>query len=125
MARMRPSGWVGRMAGMDNAILWRVAVVQLLAVFVLSLVLAILLPHSFFNSWGWITGPLAWLGCAWLTARVVGLEVAPVLLRAVAAGVVSLIFVILGLHWLGALIAIGLFAALCARLPRPLAGEPR
>jgi hypothetical protein len=113
------------MPDMDNAILWRVAVVQLLAVFVLSLVLAILLPHSFFDSWGWITGPIAWLLCAWLTARVVGLEVAPVLLRAVAAGVVSLIFVILGLHWLGALIAIGLFAALCARLPRQLAGELR
>jgi hypothetical protein len=123
MARVRPSGWVGRMAGMDNAILWRVAVVQFLAVLVLSLVLGVLFSHGFFDSWGWLVGPLAWMSCAWLTAAVVGLPVAPVLLRAAGAGIVSALFVLVGLHWLGALVAIGLFAALCARLPRPLAGD--
>jgi hypothetical protein len=106
---------------MDREILWRVAVVQAVAVFVLSIALAILLPHSFFEGWGWLTGPLAWMACGWVTARVVGLPVPQVLLRAVAAGIPSILFVIVGLHWLGALVAIGLFAALCARLPRPFA----
>ena len=68
-------------------------------------------------SWGWLVGPLAWLGCAWVTARVVGLEPAPTLVRALLAGLVSLLAVIVGQHWLGLLVAVGLFAYLCAREP--------
>jgi len=103
----------------DSEILWRVAVVQVVAVAILSILLALIFSHGFFESWGWLIGPLAWLGCAWLTARVVGLPEPPVLLRAVGAGVVSVLFVLIGLHWLGAAVAVAVFAVLCARLPRP------
>lgn len=95
---------------------------QVAAVAVLSLLLGLLLPHSFFENWGWVTGPAAWLLCAWLTARVVGLPEAPVLMRAVLAGIPSLLFVLVGLHWLGAAVAVAVFALWCATLPRPLAG---
>lgn len=105
---------------MDSAILWRVAVVQVVAVALLSILLGLIFSHGFFESWGWLVGPLAWMLCAWLTARVVGLPEAPVLLRAALAGIPSLLFVLVGAHWLGALVAVGVFAALCARLPRPL-----
>lgn len=105
---------------MDSAILWRVAVVQVVAVAVLSVLLALVFSHGFFEAWGWLAGPLAWMLCAWLTARVVGLPEAPVLLRAALAGIPSLLFVLIGAHWLGAAVAVALFAALCARLPRPL-----
>ena len=98
-------------------VLWRVAVVQLMAVALLSVVLAIVFSHGFFESWGWLVGPLAWLGCARITAWVVGLEPAPTLIRAVGAGIVSVIFVLIGLHWLGALVAVVLLAYLCAREP--------
>jgi hypothetical protein len=108
---------------MDSAILWRVALVQAMAVAALSLALALVLPDGFFEDWGWLAGPAAWLLCAWLTATVVGLPVGPVLGRAVAAGLVSFLFVLLGLHWLGAAVAIGVFAALCAQLPRPAASS--
>ena len=108
---------------MDAAILWRVAVVQVVAVAVLSLLLGLLLPHGFFENWGWLTGPLAWMLCAWLTARVVGLPEAPVLIRAALAGIPSLLFVLVGLHWLGAVVAVAIFALWCATLPRPLAGD--
>ena len=110
---------------MDSGILWRVAVVQVVAVAVLSVLLAIVFSHGFFESWGWLVGPLAWMACAWVTARVVGLPEAPVLVRAALAGVLSVLFVLVGLHWLGAAVAVALFAALCARLPRPLPGAPR
>jgi hypothetical protein len=100
-------------------VFWRVAVVQLVAVAVLSLLLGLVFSHGFFEDWGWLAGPAAWLACAWLTARIVGLEPAPTLLRAVLAGVVSGLAVLVGLHWLGALVAVGLFAYLCARDPRP------
>ena len=108
---------------MDSDILWRVAVVQALAVLVLSLALAIVFSHGFFADWGWIVGPLAWLLCARFTAWAVGLPVAPVMVRAVLAGIVSALFVIFGLHWLGAAVAVGLFAAWSAKLPRQLAGD--
>lgn len=109
---------------MDSAILWRVAVAQVVAVAVLSVLLALVFSHGFFESWGWLAGPLAWMLCAWVTARVVGLPEAPVLLRAAVAGLPSVLFVLIGAHWLGAAVAVALFAALCARLPRPLAEEP-
>ena len=96
-------------------VFWRVALVQFVAVAVLSLLLALVFPHGFFESWGWLVGPAAWLACAWVTARVVGLDVLPTLLQAVLAGLVSVLAVLIGQHWLGALVAIGLFAYLCAR----------
>jgi hypothetical protein len=109
----------------DSAILWRVAIVQVVAVAALSLLLGLLLPHSFFEELGWLAGPLSWMACAWFTAWVVGLSVAPVLIRAALVGIPSLLFVLVGLHWLGAAVAVGLLAAWCATLPRPLAdGTP-
>lgn len=109
---------------MDTEILWRVGVVQVAAVVVLSLLLGLLLPHSFFESVGWLVGPLAWLLCAWFTAYVVGLPERPVFIRALLAGIPSALFVLLGMHWLGAAIAVAVFAYLCALLPRPLADVP-
>lgn len=112
---------------MDTRILWRAALIQLVAVVILSLLLALLLPHSFFESWGWLTGPLAWLLCAGLTARFLYLPPSPTLLGAVLVGVPSLLFVLIGLHWLGVIVAIGLFGVWCARLPQeppPLKGSP-
>jgi hypothetical protein len=104
----------------DSAILWRVAVVQVVAVTVLSVLLALIFSHGFFESAGWLVGPLAWMACAWLTARIVGLPETPVLVRAALAGIPSLLFVLLGLHWLGAAVAVAIFAAWCAYLPRPV-----
>jgi hypothetical protein len=122
MAR-RCRGWDD--LAVDSEILWRVAVVQVAAVAVLSLLLGLVFSDGFFESVGWLVGPAAWMFCAWVTARVVGLPVEPVLVRALLAGVPSLLFVILGLHWLGAAVAVAIFAAWCARLPRPLAGAAR
>jgi len=96
-------------------VFWRVGVVQLAAVVVVSLLLGAVFSRGFFEDWGWIAGPAAWFGCAWITARVVGLELAPTLVRALLAGIVSGLAVLAGLHWLGALVAIGLLAYLCAR----------
>lgn len=102
---------------MDTSILWRAALLQLAAVAVLSIALAIALPKSFFEDWGFIAGPAAWMLCAALTARVLGLPTGHTLLGAVLAGLVSAVAVVIGIHWLGALIAVGLFAVWCARGP--------
>jgi hypothetical protein len=104
--------------GMDRSVLWRAAAVQAVSVAVLSAALALALPHSFFEDWGWLAGPAAWLLCALVTASVVRLPVARVLVGAVLAGLPSLLAVVVGVHWLGAAIAVGLFALWCARLAR-------
>jgi len=105
---------------MDTSILWRAAVAQVVAVAAVSLLLAVALPKSFFDDWGWITGPAAWLGCAALTAWALKLDARAVLIGAVLAGIPSAIAVIAGVHWLGVAIAIGAFAVWCAWL----AGHP-
>jgi hypothetical protein len=105
---------------MNRSIAWRAAAAQLLAVAALSLILAVTLPHSFFDDWGWLTGPAAWLACAALTALALRLSVPGVLLGAVLAGIPSAIAVLAGVHWLGVAIAVVAFAAWCGWI----AGRP-
>ncbi len=101
---------------MDVPTLWRAALLQLVAVAALSLALGLALPHSFFEDWGWIAGPASWMLCAAFTARMLALPLGPTLLGAVLAGLPSLLAVLVGLHWAGALLAIALFALWCGRL---------
>lgn len=101
---------------MSASVFWRAAVVQAIGVAVLSVALALALPHSFFEDWGWIAGPAAWAICALLTARVLRLPPGATLLGAALAGIPSVLAVLVGAHWLGAGLAVLLFAAWCARL---------
>jgi hypothetical protein len=103
---------------LDAPTLWRAALLQLIAVAVLSVALALALPEDFFVDWGWIAGPAAWMLCATFTATVLKLPLVPTLIGAVLAGLPSLIAVLVNLHWAGAVLAVGLFALWCARLPR-------
>jgi hypothetical protein len=103
---------------MSGSIVWRAALVQVVAVAALSLLLAAILPDSFFDDWGWISGPLAWLACAVVTARILRLDGETVLLGAILAGIPSAIAVVAGVHWLGVVIAIAAFAAWCGLIPR-------
>jgi hypothetical protein len=96
--------------------LWRAAALQLAAVALLSLALGLALPKDFFEDWGWIAGPAAWMLCAVFTARVLRLPLGPALLGAALAGLPSLLAVAIGVHWAGAVLAVGLFALWCARL---------
>ncbi|HEY6101500.1 MAG TPA: hypothetical protein VIW03_18830, partial [Anaeromyxobacter sp.] len=52
-------GWpqAAKMSAVDRSILLRAALVQAAGVAVLSLALALALPHSFFVDWGWLAGP--------------------------------------------------------------------
>ncbi|HEU5104792.1 MAG TPA: hypothetical protein VFU11_03005 [Solirubrobacterales bacterium] len=101
---------------MDVPTLWRAALLQLVAVAVLSIALGLALPHDFFEDWGWFAGPASWMLCAVFTARVLALPLWPALLGAALAGLPSLLAVLVGLHWAGAVLAVGLFALWCGRL---------
>jgi hypothetical protein len=102
---------------MDQSLAIRAAIYQGTFVATLSIALAIALPHSFFEDWGWLAGPGAWMLCALITASLLGLPRGRALLGAALAGLPSLLAVLIGVHWLGAVIAIALFALWCHRLP--------
>src|SRR3954463_2930874 len=105
---------------MDRSVLWRAAAVQAASVAVLSIALAIARPHAFFEDWGWLTGPGGGLLGPRVPAAALPLPALRVLGGAALAGLPSILFVVVGAHWAGALVAIVLFALWCARL----AGEP-
>src|SRR3954468_348615 len=101
---------------MDRGRALRAGVGQAIAVAVVSVALALALPKSFFEDWGWVAGPGAWLACAYVVARVLGLPVAATLIGAAVAGLPSLVAVVAGVHWAGIPLAVALFALWCGRL---------
>lgn len=111
---------------MDRSLALRAALTQALAVAVISITLAIALPHSFFVDWGFLAGPGAWALCALLTAQVLDLPKVRTLAGAALAGLPSLVGVLLGAHWLGAVIAVGAFGLWCGfSRPRTAGGRSR
>lgn len=107
---------------MNSRLAVRGALLQLALVAATSAALALALPHSFFDDWGWLSGPAAWLACAAGTGRLLGLAPTRTLAGAALAGLPSAAFVAVGLHWAGVLTAVVFFAAWCGRFgPR----EPR
>ena len=104
------------MAAMDRSIAWRAALLQALLVAGFALVLGTALPHSFFEDWGWLAGPGTWAVCALAVAAALRLPPLRVLVGAAVSGLPSLVTVLLDAHWLGAPVAIALFALWCGRL---------
>ena len=103
---------------MDTSLLWRSALLQLISVGLIFVILALALPKSFFETWGWLTGPVVWMGCAAITARVLKLPLNDTLLGALLAGIPSALAVIVGAHDIGGVVSIVLFALWCAWAPR-------
>ncbi|MDQ2700605.1 MAG: hypothetical protein M3Y23_04680 [Actinomycetota bacterium] len=103
---------------MNFSLFWKSILVQLLAVAVLFFVLAVLLPKSFFEDWGWLSGPVAWMLCALVTATVLRLPKVPVLVGAALAGLPAIVFVVLGLHAVASPVAAVFFGLWCGyRIP--------
>lgn len=101
---------------LDRSITWRSALLQAGSVALLSIALALALPKSFFVDWGWLAGPGAWALCALLTATLLRLPLGPTLIGATLAGIPGLLGVITGVHWLGVVLAIPVFALWCGAL---------
>ncbi len=97
----------------DTSLALRAALVQALAVLVLGLATGLALSHEFFEDWGWLVGPAAWMLAAAVTAAALSLPFGRALLGAALAGIPSALATVTGLHWLGAALAIVLFALWC------------
>ena len=76
-------------------------------------ILALTLDKSFFEDWGWLTGPVAWLACSVVTARILSLPLGYVLFSAVAGGVAGAIVFLVATHWAGMVAGLLVFAASC------------
>ena len=101
---------------MDVSVAWRSALLMAVSLAVVAIVLAVALPRSFFEDWGWAAGPGVWALCAAFAASVLRLPLVPALAGAALAGIPSLIGVLAGIHWIGAPLGIVLFGLWCGRL---------
>jgi hypothetical protein len=99
---------------MQGGLFWRAATVQALLVGALFVVLALAVPHGFFDDYGYLVGPLAWLGCALITGRILNLPLGTTAIAAAASGAAAALTGAAFEHVVSLPVAIGVFAALCA-----------
>jgi hypothetical protein len=74
---------------------------------------ALPLDDDFFEDYGWITGPVAWLACAFVTARLIAVPLSYVMFSAVAGGVAGALVFLVASHAFGMGAALLVFAASC------------
>ena len=110
---------------MDLPILWRSALIQTVAVGVLFAILALTLPHSFFEDWGVVVGPAGWIAASLFTGRVLRLPLGTIALASAVAGASAALLGAVAAHAVSLPVAIGVFALLCAACGRraPLAAR--
>jgi hypothetical protein len=93
---------------------WKALGVQAVAVAVLfAILVALPLGDDFFEDWGFVVGPIAWLACSLVTARVLSLPLVYVLFSALAGGVAGAIVLLVTSHWPAMVAALLVFAASC------------
>jgi hypothetical protein len=92
---------------------WKSLVVQAVAVAIPFAILGLALDREFFEDWGWAVGPVVWLACSVVTARVLALPLGYVLFSAVAGGVAGAIVMLAASHLAGMGAALLVFAASC------------
>jgi hypothetical protein len=102
--------------GMDRSVGWRAALLQGALIAAVAVVLALALPRSFFEDWGWLAGPAAWGGCALVVGAGLRLPLGLVVVGAALSGIPMLLGVAVGIHWLGAPLGLAVFGIWCARL---------
>jgi hypothetical protein len=116
---------MSRLERIDRRLALKAGAVQLLAVGVVFALLAVSLPRSFFEDWGIVAGPAAWIVCAALTARILRLPVGHTLLVAAGAGLLGAAAGLGIGHNAGIVVAIGLFGLLAGATIREVVSRPR
>ncbi len=98
---------------MNVRLFWKALVVQAAVLAVPFVLLALTVDRSFFEDWGWLTGPLVWLAASAVTARLLSLPLPYALFSAVAGGVAGAIVLLAASHGAGMVAALLVFAASC------------
>jgi hypothetical protein len=97
----------------DARLFWRSLAVQAAVLAVPFVGLALLLDRSFFEDWGWLTGPAAWIVASAVTGRILSIPLGYVLFSALAGGVAGTVVLLAASHWAGMAAALLVFAASC------------
>jgi hypothetical protein len=92
---------------------WKSLAVQAVVVAIPFAVLGLALDKDFFEDWGWAVGPVVWLACSVVTARILTLPLGYVLFSALAGGVAGAIVMVAASHLAGMGAALLVFAASC------------
>lgn len=100
---------------MDQGLFWRAALTQAAAVAVVfAILVALPLPEDFFEDYGIVAGPLAWILCAVVTALILKLPWQLAVFAAAAGGVAGVLVDIAGAkHYIALPIAVAVFGACC------------
>lgn len=77
------------------------------------MLLGLPLPEDFFKDYGFVTGPVAWIVCSVLTARILSLPAGLALFAALAGGVAGGLVGLVGGHAPGLAVSLLVFAASC------------
>jgi hypothetical protein len=104
------------MRRMDRSVGWRAALLQGLLIAAVAVALALALPRSFFEDWGWLAGPAAWGACALMTGAALRLPLGAVVVGAGLSGLPMLAGVDVVVHWLGLPLGLAAFGLWCGRL---------
>ena len=114
---------------MNTELFWKAAGVQLLLVAVVfALLLALPLGDDFFDDYGFIAGPVAWILCSLGTWRILSLPLDLTLFAAVAGAVAGTLVGLVAGHIPGLIVGIAVFGASVAGYDAARdaqAGEPR
>jgi hypothetical protein len=109
---------------LNARLFWKALVVQAIVVAIPFAILAVALDEDFFEDWGWLAGPVVWLACSAVTARILSLPLAYALFSAVAGGVAGLVVMLATSHIAGVVAALLVFAASCGSYDPRLETEP-
>jgi hypothetical protein len=102
------------MRRVNQGLFWRSLAVQALMVGALFGLLVLLpLDHDFFEDFGYLVGPLAWLACSVVTARLLSLPPGLALFAALAGGVAGGLVGLVAGHGVGLVVSLLVFAASC------------
>ena len=108
----------------STRLFWRAAAVQVALVGALFIVLAVALPRHFFDDWGIVVGPLAWILCSAGTGKILRLPLSLTVLSAAAGGVAGALVGLATSHLVSLPIAVAVFAASCAGYGQNSAPSP-
>ncbi len=99
---------------MNQDLFWRSLLVQALLVGALfGLLLLLPLEEDFFKDYGFAIGPISWLGCSLVTARLLSLPAGLALFAALAGGVAGALVGLVAGHGPGLGVSLLVFAASC------------
>jgi hypothetical protein len=92
---------------------WKSLAVQAVVVAIPFAILGLSFDRDFFEDWGWAVGPVVWLACSLVTARILSLPLGYVLFSAIAGGVAGALVMLATSHLPGMIAALLVFAASC------------